>query len=89
MFMYVYLFILKMTENNNHIQEQTEKQQKKLAHTIAKKNESWISIGIRELMQTIWASSKKTDKKNKNSYQISEDMENYEKKLGEKRAPIN
>lgn len=75
-----------MTE---HIQEQTQQQQENLAHTIAKKNESWIHVGIRELMQTFGAGTKKQSKKDKNPHHISEDMENYEKRLTSKRMPIS
>ncbi len=61
-----------------------------IAETIAKKNQSLISLGVSELMKAMGISSKKDNKKNKskNDFQISESQELYEKKRNKKRPPI-
>lgn len=76
-----------MTENKQ-LEQHTEKQKETLANTIGSKKGISLSVGLKELGRTIGVGEKKTEKRQDNPYQISEPMEQFDRKRAKKRPPL-
>lgn len=76
-----------MTENN-HIEQHTQQQKETLANTIGSKKGISLAVGLKELGRAMGVDSKKPEKKHHNPYQISEPMEQFDRKRAKKRPPM-
>lgn len=73
---------------NNHLEQQTEKQKENLANTISSKKGISLSVWLKELGRTIGVWEKKPEKKNNNPHQISEPLEQFDRRQAKKRLPL-
>ncbi|AHB41859.1 hypothetical protein P148_SR1C00001G1081 [candidate division SR1 bacterium RAAC1_SR1_1] len=73
---------------NNQLGQQTEKQKESLANTIGTRKGLSLSMGLEELGRAIGVGTKKPEKKHHNEYQISEELEQFDRKQSKKRPPI-
>jgi len=78
----------KIIEKTNNMEQHTEKQKETLANTMQKRKWISLSVWLEELWRAMWVATKKPQDKQKNQNQISEELEQHEKRLIRKRPPI-
>ncbi len=69
---------------NTHLEQQKEN----LANTIGSKKGISLAVGLKELGRAMGVDTKKPEKKHQNPHQISEPLEQFDRKRAKKRPPL-